>query len=61
MGCEVKTMLYVFKSEMKDTERFLSKITVKLPCSKCHGIGCAVCSGFGYTREIIDSKRVIEA
>ena len=53
-------MLYVFRSEMKDTERFLSKITVKLLCSKCHGIGCAVCSGYGYTREIIDFKRVIE-
>ncbi len=61
MGCEVKTMLHVFKSEMKDTERFLSKITVKLPCSKCYGIGCAVCSGYGYTREIIDFKKVIEA
>jgi len=53
-------MLYVFRSEMKDTERFLSKITVKLPCSNCHGIGCAICSGYGYTREIIDFKRVIE-
>ena len=54
-------MLYVLKSETKDVERFLSKITVKLPCSKCYGIGCAHCSGYGYTREIIDSKRIIEA
>ena len=60
MGCEVKTMLYVFKSEMKDTERFLSKITVKLLCTKCYGSGCAVCSGYGYTREIVDRKRVYE-
>ena len=54
-------MLHVFRSEMKDTERFLSKITVKLLCTKCYGSGCAVCSGFGYTREIINSKRIIEA
>jgi len=53
-------MLHVFKSEMKDTERFLSKCTVKLLCSKCLGSGCAVCSGYGYTREIIDRKRVYE-
>ena len=53
-------MLHVFRSEMKDTERFLSKITVKLLCTKCYGAGCAVCSGYGYTREVIDRKRVYE-
>jgi hypothetical protein len=60
MGMEVKSMLHVFRSGMKDTERFLSKITVKLPCFKCHGTGCAVCSGYGYTREIINKNRIIE-
>ena len=53
-------MLHVFRSEMKDTERFLSKITVKLLCTKCYGFGCAHCQGYGYTREIIDPKRIIE-
>jgi hypothetical protein len=53
-------MLHVFRSGMKDTERFLSKCTVKLPCNHCHGTGCAHCSGYGYMREIIDRKRVYE-
>jgi len=54
-------MLYVFRSGMKDIERFLNTCTIKLPCFKCHGVGCAHCSGYGYTREIIDSRKVIEA
>lgn len=53
-------MLHVFRSEMKDIERFLSKITVKLPCSECYGAGCAHCQGFGYTREIVDRNRIYE-
>ena len=60
MGSEVKTMLHVLKQEMKDIERFLERFTIRIPCNRCHGIGCAVCSGYGYTREIIDKKRVIE-
>ena len=51
-------MLHVFRSEMKDIERFLEHCTVKMLCNQCYGAGCAVCSGYGYTREIIDRKRV---
>ena len=60
MGSEEKTMLHVLKQEMKDIERFLERCTVRIPCSFCHGAGCAHCSGYGYIREIIDSKRIIE-
>ena len=54
-------MLHVLKSENRDVERFLSKCTIRIPCNHCHTAGCAVCNGYGYTREIINSKRVIEA
>jgi len=53
-------MLHVLKQEMKDIERFLERCTVRIPCSFCHGAGCAVCSGYGYTREIINKNRIIE-
>lgn len=60
MGCEVKTMLHVLKNGNRDVERFLNRCTIRIPCNHCHTVGCAVCSGFGYLREIIDSKKVIE-
>jgi len=53
-------MLYVLKNGTKNIERFLERCTVKMPCNQCYGTGCAVCSGYGYTREIIDRKRVYE-
>jgi len=53
-------MLHVFRSGMKDIEKFLERCTVRIPCNRCHTVGCAVCSGYGYTREIIDPKRIIE-
>ena len=53
-------MLYVFKQEMKDIERFLERCTIKILCKHCCGFGCAHCQGYGYTREIIDKKRVYE-
>jgi len=53
-------MLHVFKSEMKDIERFLDHCTVKILCTRCYGIGCMHCQGYGYTREIVDRKRVYE-
>jgi hypothetical protein len=54
-------MLHILKQGMKDIERFLERCTIRIPCSNCHGVGCVHCSGFGYTREIIDPKRIIEA
>ena len=53
-------MLHVLKNGTKDIERFLERCTVKIPCIHCYGFGCAHCQGYGYTREIIDPKRVIE-
>ncbi len=53
-------MLHVLKQEMKDIERFLERCTVRIPCTFCYGAGCAHCSGYGYTREIIDPKRIYE-
>ncbi len=53
-------MLYVFKQEMKDIERFLDHCTVKILCTRCYGFGCAYCQGYGFTREIFDKKRVYE-
>ena len=53
-------MLHVLKNGTKNIERFLEKSTIRIPCSNCHGVGCAHCSGYGYTREIIDKKRVYE-
>lgn len=53
-------MLHVLKFGTKNIERFLERCTVKILCNQCYGIGCNHCSGFGYTREIIDPKRVIE-
>ncbi len=57
---EWKSMLYVLKNGTKNIERFLERCTVKIPCKHCYGVGCAQCSGYGYTREIIDKKRVYE-
>ena len=59
LGSE-KSMLYVLKFGTKNIEQFLEHCTVKILCNQCHGAGCAVCSGYGYTREIIDRKRVYE-
>ena len=53
-------MLHVLKNGTKNIERFLEKCTVRIPCPYCYGIGCVHCQGYGYTREIIDPKRVIE-
>jgi hypothetical protein len=53
-------MLHVLKNGTKNIERFLERCTVKILCNHCHGVGCAHCSGYGYTREIIDRKRVYE-
>ena len=53
-------MLHVLKNGTKNIERFLERFTVRIPCNHCYGAGCAHCSGYGYTREIIDSKRIIE-
>jgi len=59
LGSE-KSMLYVLKFDTKNIERFLERCTVRIPCTFCHGAGCVQCSGYGFTREIIDRKRVYE-
>jgi hypothetical protein len=53
-------MLHVLKFGTKNIERFLERCTVRIPCTFCHGTGCAQCSGYGYMREIIDPKRIYE-
>ncbi len=53
-------MIHILKSGNRDVERFLEKSTIRISCNHCYGIGCAVCGGYGYTREIIDKKRVYE-
>ena len=53
-------MLHVLKNGTKNVERFLERCTVKILCNQCYGIGCMHCQGFGYTREIVDRKRVYE-
>jgi len=53
-------MLHVLKFDTKNIERFLERCTVKIPCIHCYGIGCMHCQGFGFTREIVDRKRVYE-
>ena len=53
-------MLHVLKNGTKDIERFLERCTIKILCKHCCGFGCAHCQGYGYTREIIDKKRVYE-
>ena len=52
-------MLHVLKFDTKNIERFLERCTVKIPCIHCYGIGCMHCQGFGFTREIVDRKRVM--
>ena len=59
-GLGSEKMLHVLKNGTKNIERFLERCTVKILCSHCYGTGCAHCSGYGYTREIIDRKRVYE-
>ena len=59
-GLGSEKMLHVLKSENRDVERFLDKCTIRILCTNCHGIGCAYCQGYGFTREIIDKKRVYE-
>jgi len=59
-GLGSEKMLHVLKNGTKNIERFLERCTVRIPCNHCYGAGCAVCSGYGYTREIIDRKRVYE-
>ena len=53
-------MLHILKNGTKNIERFLERCTVRIPCNHCHTIGCVHCQGYGYTREIIDPKRIIE-
>ena len=53
-------MLHVLKNGTKNIERFLEKCTVRIPCNHCYGAGCAHCSGYGYTREIVDKNRIYE-
>ena len=60
MGLGSEKMLYVLKNGTKNIERFLERCTIRIPCPYCYGTGCAHCQGYGYTREIIDRKRVYE-
>jgi len=59
-GLGSEKMLHVLKNGTKNIERFLERCTVKILCLHCYGSGCAHCQGYGYTREIIDRKRVYE-
>ena len=60
MGLGSEKMLHVLKSENRDVEGFLDKCTIRILCNKCFGFGCAHCQGYGFTREIIDKKRIYE-
>lgn len=53
-------MLHILKQGTKNIERFLERCTIRIPCNRCHGMGCANCQGFGFTREIVNRNVVFE-